>query len=225
MYIHPLTCADRCGLLCPAPLIIVVHMTVMASLLYCSLLLLTVLSLTLLFSRQETFPQSELMKRYEDSHSVLGVLIETQRNRTLQRLVEVKLRKRDKKERAKKDMIVAEIDRAEKREKVKKKVDNVKKKGEMNKYEKRNDQIKDLFKKRLEKVAEYCTKYKKHHKTKIHGAKPFAALKSFSLGRFLMIEYCSNQLLLEPGSKLMTCRTAKHGSTSWTNNLVQIYRR
>ena len=124
------------------------------------------------------------MTRYEDSHSVLGVLIETQRNRTLQRLVEVKLRKREK-ERAKKDMIVAEIVKAEKREKVKKKAENVKKKGDMNKYEKRNDQIKDLFKKRLDKVAEYCIKYKKHHKTKIHGAKPFASLKSFSLGRFI----------------------------------------
>ena len=155
----------------------------------------------------------------------MGVLIETQRNRTLQRLVEVKLRKREKKERAKKDMIVTEIVKTEKREKVKKKAENVKKKGDMNNYEKRNDQIKDLFKKRLDKVADYCIKYKKHHKTKIHGAKPFAALKSFSLGRFLILVYCSNPLLVEPSSKLMTCRTAKHGSTSWTNNLVQIYRR
>ena len=108
----------------------------------------------------------------------------------------MKLRKREKKERAKKDMIVTEIVKTEKREKVKKKVDNVKKKREMSKYEKRNDQIKDFFKKRLDKVAEYCIKYKKHHKTKIHGAKPFASLKSFSLGRFSMIVYWSSQLLV-----------------------------
>ena len=64
----------------------------------------------------------------------------------------------------------------------------------------RNEVIREAFKESLAQLKSTCVKYKSNHTT--------PPLKNFSL---------------EPRHKLVICRTAKHGSTSWTNNFVKIY--
>ena len=86
------------------------------------------------------------------------------------------------------DRIIKKM-RKEKKEKKKEVVEN--------KYVKRNKKIREIFSKRLDKIKEYCTRYKKGQKKGIRGLKPHAASKSFSLGMFFS-QIRPNQKLIFP---------------------------
>ena len=73
------------------------------------------------------------------------------------------------------------------------------------KFETRNEGIRKEFQASLATIQTACEKYKSQNSTKKY---KLPDMKNFSL---------------EPRHKLLICRTAKHGSTSWANNLVQIY--
>ena len=146
------------------------------------------------------------MQQYLSNHNILSMLVERRRNRTVTR--------HSRQHR---------IDRNS--QKFNKMIKQMKKEKEVvdNKYFRRNKRIQELFSKRLVKIKEYCARYKKGQRRGILGIKPHAATKTFSLG--ILVSHAMYVFpLLEPRSKLITCRTAKHGSTSWTNNLVQIYK-
>ena len=73
------------------------------------------------------------------------------------------------------------------------------------KYVTRNEGIRSVFQASLTTIKTACEKYKSQNTTQKY---KLPDLKNFSL---------------EPRHKLVICRTAKHGSTSWARNLVQIY--
>ena len=75
------------------------------------------------------------------------------------------------------------------------------------KYVSRNEDIRKVFQASLTTIQTTCERYKSENTTKEY---KLPDLKNFSL---------------EPRHKLIICRTAKHGSTSWAHNFVQIYQK
>ena len=94
----------------------------------------------------------------------------------------------------------------------------------MNKYNARNQRIRSIFKPSIDKIQSTCQKYD-HLRNAT--SKQLPPSKNFSLGKS---NKENNRSLLssfsisEPKHKLILCRTAKHGSTSWTNNFVKVYK-
>ena len=148
------------------------------------LLVLASLSLAILISLREPGTEqhnSEVVQSYLSNPEMLRILIEKQKNRTMSRSRGTSSRNRFIKQEflenkgQRFDRIIKKM-RKEKKEKKKEVVEN--------KYVKRNKKIREIFSKRLDKIEEYCERYKKGQKKGIRGIKPHAATKSFSLGNF-----------------------------------------
>ena len=147
------------------------------------LIVLGTLSLAILISLKESGTpkqDSEFVQKYLSNPEVLKMLIEKKKNRTISQSMGKFQHKRP----------VKQDSMERKNKKFDKIMKKMKKEKEIveNKYVRRNRKIQEIFSKRLEKIKEYCARYKKGQKRGIHGIKPRASTKSFSLGKFVKFQ-------------------------------------